>query len=365
MTAAGAELPSNCASVHEIIVRTWCRMLEYGTGDGLGIEITLKYGATAGVDSGTLIAAKDIWVATSGGNPYHYTEVVFPKLNLTKAQADSIQVELKNVRGYAGAGASTQWFVATVQIDCFYKPSDFSTWDPARYTIADSYYTTNYVTPASYLLDGDFSEMTIGDAVLQVLAHAPDLILAFNNNGELNLEIWPDYGDTASPYTYGPGEGGLGPNFAGITRTFENVGRWASERILKTGAETEVLTYPGVAEPSNTFYGDKYIEDFNRYRDSDRDIGVEVLRELIRDDDVALYLSANQNQIWETPIPAMEIEVDKRILRAQCCDVVALNVPELGYDNKKYVVVGMEIDLNEVSGTLTLFDRDFDKPYYI
>jgi hypothetical protein len=63
--------------------------------------------------------------------------------------------------------------------------------------------------------------------------------------------------------------------------------------------------------------------------------------------------------LYATDIDVISVEMNHHIFEVEIGQVVALNVPHRGFSNKKFVVVGRTIDLDSLSGTLLLFDRDF------
>lgn len=369
LSFSGSELPSTVTSIKEIIIRGRGETTETGTGQGHGLVVRVYRDHTEGVDNGTLIdSARSLWIPEIDKPPPHdqsyYFEQKIGGLNLTKANCDSLKLEV-DFDFEPGATPVATMFVWSFQLDLVCEVNDVSSWESGSFDGADTYFSSSYSTP-DYELDCDFYNMGLDEAIMEVLAHTPELVLFLNNNSEIALEVWPDYDDVSTPYVIGLETGQptieFPDNLLSIIRTFKHEDRWSTYRTIRWDTDRAFGLYPGDPDPDNRKAQEVLVAEQDKGLDRVRDNRTQDDRPHMFDQEILGYYNAATSQLFASQIDGIEIEMDKRILRLSNNEVVAFNFPGLGYNDKKHVVSSIEIDLDEMIGTVIILDRTFVQP---
>jgi hypothetical protein len=363
-------MPSNLAGVLEIRAKAWISIIDSSAGGASGGQCflaTLRHTYTHGsAGSGTAIGVPQYLMAQVHDTtvvPSFY-EVRWRRQALSKAQGNSLVLQLE-AKHYYGTPGTLSFRIDAVDLELIYECSDIYLIDEAAFESTTlQYYYYNQFSTYDYDLTVDFVDVDIDEAINLTLAHSPELFLFFDNETKWSVKLVPDYDDTPSPYAIGPAWG----NFAAIDRTWTYDERVATR--LKVNYATKrpagLNTGPGASDPLNDenwkvvqptkfTYKEKIDEQETEF---DRPFFAGDTSGTGQDWGVLRFIDI-YDRIFGEPIGAEDVAMLHSILVPQVGDVVSLDVPLSGFPSSKRLVVKKEIDLDEITGTVTLFDKDF------
>ncbi len=353
--------PSNVTKIKEIRLNTWSA-LQVGTDTGINLEIKLYHSAVIGTPgSGTQFGPTGGNVVAhptaASGNEIRFEQQLIQGLDLTPTQCEKIELDFKPLRETIGGTPDPEWWIYAFDLDFFCEVSDIDLVDEESMDAIDTYFSGQ--TP-SYQLQGDFTDGHLDDAVMDILAHAPEVMLYLSNEGKLTTKKWPKYADETAPYKIGPAH----DNFRGIRGTFDDDERLLTEaeydyQIALPGA---VKVTPGVADSDNLKGVSKLIDTLGKWRSRPTEEPGAKIREWLQVfGTIERYAIVNELIFGET-INGLTIEVDHNIFRTQIGQIISVDVPDLGYDDQKHLIVGEEIDFDMMDGTLLVIDREYIEP---
>ncbi len=352
--------PSNVTAIRALVLNQWSSFQM--NGDEFGANFITKYAHSAVKDShgsgtpfgksrGIIIAHP----ATATGDLVRFERNVIPGLDLTPTEMSLLEVSIEATTEVVGAAPDPQFWIYSMDIDVICEVDDVDMVDKASFDALDTYFST-----ASYDLKGSFYGMDVTEAVLLTIDHAPEMIMYVANDGQLSLALWPLYSDTASPYEIGPAHG----NYRHIQKSDEEDALFLTDAEYTYGSEpsSAATSSPGVTASDNDLNIDETTDGRFRYKPTLAAGPVKQARELIQNlDDMERYGEIN-SILFGQPIKTKRVAMSAQIFRIEHCEVVALDVPELGLSSKKFVVDEMEIDLDKMNGVVTVIDREYVEP---
>lgn len=340
---------NNISKVHEIRVRLWGRMLN-GSDAGMTFKVRL-YDPTGQIDVARHIDMKF-------GSTWTYGEVWFENLEQTNTNFNSLEVEIEAFRGYAGGSPNPYWQISNMDIAVVWFPVQHSLFDSSSFSDLDSYFTDQ--TP-DYELDGDFYDVTVREAMMEVLAHTPEIYLYLANDAQLTCAKLAAYSTESTPKVFGFKQG----NLIKINRIYAYTERIANSIEVKfdaKAANSAEETAESDPEPINDILTDLDAMSAAQITERKLDLSRRLFREESVSDqskDMTSVFSANYMEIWGDDVKAVDIVVTMECLEVKPGDIVAFNDETLGYDERKFTCVARDIDFDKLEGRLLLYDIEF------
>lgn len=335
--------PSNVSNCKEIIVRT-LMAINRGTDLGLGLDISLYHSGA------TLIGTRTI--DPQPNYTYQYVDCKFEGLNLTKAQLDSLEVLITARRYYTGGSPNPYWRIYRLNLDCFCSVSDVTGIDKTSFTDQDSYFSGQ--TPA-YQLYGDIYGYKFREAMMRILAHAPELLMYLDYRSQLKLARLQRYPDVGSPFEISRNAG----NLVSIDKIYTYTERFATVIELAYDSESG-HTASGSATKNPDFRTAFNTVISKSSGTSDDEINIERIR--LVSADLANRHNAVYLDIWDLLPKAVEITMTPDIMQLEPGDVVKIHEPSYGFNHKKLTLVKKGFNIDSEQGKALLYDIDFTNP---
>lgn len=337
------QCPSNLDRVREIRVNMWA-MTSTGTDAGMNVKVEVYANAI-------LQHTVPLYFCLPSDAALHFWSMKIEGLNIARVDAQLMSAMITADRGYVGASPSPLWVLQTFDMDMYYETTDLELVDVSTFDDQDTYFSTQTVP---YVLDGDLYGNTykFRDAIMEALRHAPELFIYLSYDGKLSLGRIGPYSAEASPYLIGPAHG----NFESLKASTydERLGNVVETKFHSTCGNHNAQA-EAIEDPDNLLNNKKW-EDKNNDPDVEQPIVPE--RPLIRDKDLATVFTSNLMEMFGTVVDSVEVNMKWHALRVEVGQIVALDVPKKGFDEKKMLVVSRSFNLDSMSGSVLLYDLE-------
>ena len=339
--AAYSQMPSNVSKVKEVIVNIWCHILESNTGNGNSFLVSVYH--SGGVQFGI-----SKYIAQTPSGTGNFIQVRFQGHDLTESNMNNFEIEIETKRPFGGAAPVSLWKIYELDAMVIYEPDDIDLVDEASFDAIDALYSAK-----GYYLTGDFFDVGFDEALMNVLSHAPEMFIFVANDSKITAHEIGAYSDTASPYTIGPDRG----NFIAVKRSFTVDERVVTDWLLSYNARN-LSTAAGSATQNPTNELGYQATDTIDYQERAEEYPADELRELIGDTADAKIFLGDYDDVFADSIDGIEIAMNQFILVPEIGDVVSVDIDKLDINEKKHLVVRKEIDLDNIEGDITLFDKE-------
>ena len=341
----------------EVIVRLWGYI---APGDALGNSIKVSlYNDTL-----LLAAAKHVDIYSDLGR--YYMEAKFENLEISTTNLNSdFAVRIESFYD-STTGTTPEWRIYALDALLWISIDDSSTpptdetglWNGLKEfhaTRSDAWQNAAWDThfsSQSYALSGAAYGLTYRDAVLDVLRSAPEVMMYLDDHGEYAARILQAYADESSPVLIGVGHG----NLLRIRRT--NIYEERTARRLEISYANNVAHNGAGKDQSNP--------DLNMLTQSmttevagGDEYAATIERPWLQAHDDMKTVADYEFDIWSNPVDALVISCTLELLSVEPGDVVAFDMPDIGYNARKFCVVGTDFDVDNEEVILTLYDIEF------
>lgn len=330
-----ASLPSNAVFAHEAFIRAWIAMT-VGTDTGMGVRFALR-------DSGgTPIAPLQIVDSPTTGTTAVFRQAKMDRMNTSPATWAGAYLEVYSLRGAPGFTPNPHWYLYSVEVMLFYEISDIVIVRASTFTALDAEH-------AAYLLDCTLARGTYRSALMDILAHAPHLLLYSDYGGAIACAKILDYSTVSTPFDLTPYIIDVRGPYKFIERTANAIAvtRWLhiENRAQLTAAE-DPYTTDGTRKLTRWTPGPSLAD--NDFKEMKRPmISTLAMHNNFMDRYMGFYKTSPDAVELTCTLPALEVEPG---------DVVALTRSDIGFIARKMAVVEKSIDYNNELVLLTLYD---------
>lgn len=360
-------LPSNALNVHEAIVCFIGLMTKGPSGSDEGLGFGFEYhNNTVGAITRKLIG--DMYADGS----VNAQRVKLDRLNGATILASAWNngfLKLTAEYGTAGPSPNPYWRVHALEMLVYYdinEPTYYVIDQPSFSNLTPDYTSaTNPLGSFDWLLDFDIIDTTGYSALLDILAHAPQLFLYVDYLGRLKLAQIGAYADTASPRVLSTVDGSILEVQRGPYWYDE---RAANQVELRWGVTIPHSGSGGAVEDPTNPPADRGSRKYRRGADSIPVAGWEDIkildRHFVRRDsnkDVAETMAKMYLHLWgksRRGVKAMDLSCPYSCVDVEPGDVVAVTVPALGMASKRFLCVEKSFDLDRDRMLLTVYDLE-------
>jgi hypothetical protein len=357
-------LPSNALRVAEALVAFFGSITKgpVGSDKGMGFGFQMQH-ASVGNISRKMIA--DLY----GNGVIDSRRAKLDRIDQLPGVFNASWLNMTAEYGAAGGAPNPFWFVYCLEMLVYYEGTEpsYDIVDAAAHSALDARFTAHpLLNFGSWNLDCDVLDTTGYSALLDILAHAPELFYYIDYTGKLKPGVVGKYADVATPRALSTVDGSIIAVRRGPYRVDERYAnavelRWGvSIPQITSGAATEDPTNPPAERGNRKFirgaggvpvagWEDRKILDrhFIR-RDSNR-----LVAEAIAKTYLNMWGEENGRELTGLdlvcPYSALDVEPG---------DVVALTIPSLGLSGQNYLCVEKSIDLDKDELNLTVYDLE-------
>lgn len=332
-------LPAWAAATRECVINMMCAVDSTGTDKGIGFEVNI-YGVGANLLGSSVIEAR-------GDYNLRFGTCKFPALTENVAAVQII------ARDYVpGAGSFRKWMVCALECMAFHDYSSSST-DPLNIEVFNDLAARYASAPHQIILDLDLQDVSFRQAILNIVEHAPDLLLYLDWKSTITLAVIDNYDVALFSYTLSP----LAKNIRAVKRRWLYKDKFATRIQISWGVQLP-SSYESNSENSPASRGNRHLVMSLNYPDSYKShVDKSLDRRYVRNyGKYAREIGDIYLALYSKPIEALEIVCEIEACQCEPGDVAVLDFAELGYSNRKFYVVAKEIDDDDETVTLTLFD---------
>ena len=352
VTAGGAQdltfpaLPSNALWAIEALVAFYGAMTKgpSGSDEGLGFGFQMQH-AIVGNLSRKLIG--DMYA----GGSINAQRVKLERIDQLPEVFNAGVLHVTAERGSAGASPNPKWYIYTLEMVVYYSINEaqYDVIDAGAFSALDANYTT-------HLMDFDLIDTTGYQALLDILAHAPQLFLYVDYTGKLRPGEIDAYSDWTTKRPLSTEDGSIQEVLRGPY--------WYDERAanlveVKWGVKTPSSP---TEDPTNQPGDVKY----RRGASSIPVVGWEDIKPLDRhfvrgssNKDVAEAIAAHYLELWgkrRRGVRALDLALPYSSIDVEPGDVVAITVSNLGYSSTPFRCVEKSFDLDKGRILMTVYD---------
>lgn len=351
-------LPANTLRIKEAVVAFYGSMTKGpdGSDEGMGFGFQLKAAAWS---SRKLIA--DLYA--NGNIDARMAKI--DRIEQLPGVFNAAWLAVTSERGLAGPSPNPNYKVYCLEMVVYYEGTEpgYDIIDLGSHSILDSYFTTHPVIDPTgpWLLDFDIIDTSGYSALLDILAHAPELFYYVDYRGQLVLKKVGKYSDVPTPRALSTIDGTIIAARRGTYRVDE---RYANAVEVRAGVlvphTTSGTATTDPTNPASDRGKNKYIRGANGVPVAGWEDRKILDRHFFRRKDVAEATSKIYLNIWGEEngreLMGLDLVCPYSCIDVEPGDVVALTIPSLGLAAKNYLCVEKSLDLDRDELNLTVYD---------